>query len=111
MGEQFSQLVEDNSEYVSQGKRKIGRKKYTYLRKTYDVISSGGIFTNYNYMFRIYKIKAISLLQHIKEKLQLKAGHLRNVAIDFHKFKNIPVYKFGGKCIQILFKDYNYALT
>ena len=40
MEETFSQLVEDKSAYISQGKRKIGRNKYTSLRKTYDLLSS-----------------------------------------------------------------------
>ena len=44
MEEQFSQLVEDKYTYVSQGKRKIRRKKYTSLRNTYDGLSYGGIF-------------------------------------------------------------------
>ena len=42
--ERFIQLVEEKYVYVSQGKQKIGRNKYTSLRKTYDVISSGEIF-------------------------------------------------------------------
>ena len=66
MEEQFSQLVEEKSAYVSQGKRKIGRNKYTSLRKTYDVLSSGGILPKYNYMFHIDTIKVISLMQHIQ---------------------------------------------
>ena len=49
-------------------------------------------------------------MQHIQEKLQLKAGHLRNVTIDNQKFKNIPVYKNSGKFIQSLFKEYQYGL-
>ena len=40
----------------------------------------------------------------------LKAGHLRNVTIAGHKFKNIPVYECGGKFIQSLFKEYQDAL-
>ena len=38
--EQFSQLVEDKYAYSGQGKRKIGRKKYTLLLKTSDELSS-----------------------------------------------------------------------
>ena len=99
MKEHFSLLVEDKSAYVSQGKRKIGRNKYTSLRKTYDVLSSGDIFPKYNHIFQIDTIKVVSFMQHIKEKLQLKAGRLRNVTIAGYKFKNIPVYERGGKCI------------
>ena len=62
MEEQFGQLVEEKSAYVSQGKRKIGRKKYTSLQKTYDILSSGGIFPKYNSMFCIDTIKVISLM-------------------------------------------------
>ena len=86
-------MVEDKSAYVSQGKRKIGRKKCTSLRKIYNVLSSGGNLTKNNYTFRIDKIKVISLMQHLKEKLQLKAGRLHNVTIACHTFKNIPVYE------------------
>ena len=57
-------------------------------------------------MFHIDTIKVVSLIHHIQEKLQLKAGCLRNVTIACHKFKNIPVYERGGKCIRILFKEY-----
>ena len=100
MGEQFSQLVEEKLAYISQGKQKIGRNKYTSLRKTYDVLSSGGILPKYNYMFRIDTIKVILLIQNIQENLQLKASHLRNVTIACHKFKNIPVHERSGKCLQ-----------
>ena len=49
-------------------------------------------------------------MQHIQEKLQLKAVRLRNFTIAGHKFKNIHAYECGGKCIQILFKYYQDAL-
>ena len=100
MEEQFILLVEDKYAYVSQGKQNIWRRKYTSLRKTYNVLSSSGIFPKYNYIFCIDTIKVFSLMQHIQEKLWLKAGHLRNVTIAGHKFKNMPVYKHGGKCIR-----------
>ena len=44
MEEQFSLLIEEKYAYVIQEKRKIGRNKRTSLRKTYNVLSSGGIF-------------------------------------------------------------------
>ena len=49
-------------------------------------------------------------MQHTQENIQLKAGSLRNVTIDYQKFKNIPDYERGGKCIQSLFKVYQDAL-
>ena len=61
-------------------------------------------------MFCIDTIKVISLIQHIQEHLQLKSGCLRNITIACHKFKNIPVFERGGKCIQSLFKEYQDAL-
>ena len=45
-------------------------------------------------------------MQHMKENLQLKAGHLRNFTIAGHHFKNLPVYERGGKVLQCLFKEY-----
>ena len=92
MEENFSQLVEEKSIYVSKGNRKIGRKQYTSLQKTFNVISSGGIFPKYNYIFRIDTIKYVLLMQHTHEIIQLKAGRLRNVTIAGNKFNNIPVY-------------------
>ena len=80
-------MVEDKSAYVSQGKRKIWRKKYTSVRKTSDVLLYGGILPKNNSMFHIDTIKVISLMQHLKEKLQLKAGRLHNVTIACHTFK------------------------
>ena len=61
-------------------------------------------------MFRIDTIKVISLIQHIQETIQLKAGRLRNVTIACHKFKIIPVYERGGKFIWSLFREYKDAL-
>ena len=55
--EQFSQLVEDKSAYVSQGKRKIGRNKYSSLRKTYNVLSSGGIISKTIIYFALIQSK------------------------------------------------------
>ena len=80
-------------------------------RKIYDVLSCGGIVPKYNYIFYIDTIKVISLMQHVKEKLQLKARLLRNVTKAVQKCKYIPVYERGGKCMQSLFKGYNISLT
>ena len=107
MEEQFSQLVEEKSAYLSQGKRKIGRKTYTSLRKTYNVLSYGGIFTKYNYISCIDTIKYVSLMHHIQENLQLKAGRLRNVTIAGNKFNNIPVYECTS---QKLFHQLNFKI-
>ena len=63
--EQFGQLGEEKYTSVSQGKQKIRKDKYTSLRKTYNLISSGGNFPRYNYMFRIDTIKNFSLMQHM----------------------------------------------
>ena len=92
-------MVDYKYAYISQGKLKIGRNKYNLLRKTYNVLSYGGILSKYNYIFRVDKIKVVSLMQHIQENLQLRSGPLSNVTIDDHKFKNIPVYERCGKCI------------
>ena len=62
-------------------------------------------------MFRTDTIKVISLMQNIRENLQLKAGHLLNVTIACHKFKYIPVYEHVGKCIWSFFKEYKDALS
>ena len=75
-------------------------KVYNFLLKTYDILSSVAIFSEYNYIFHIDTIKVVSLMQHIQEKLQSKAGRLYNVTIAGHKFKKIPVYECGGKCIK-----------
>ena len=66
MKEQLSRLVEEKTSYVSQGKRKIERKEFTSLRKTYGILSSGGILPKYNYMFRIDTIIFISLMKHMQ---------------------------------------------
>ena len=59
----------------------------------------------HNYIFCIDTIKVVSLVQHI-----LKDGHLHNVTIDGHKFKNMFVYKCGRKFKQSLFKEYQDAV-
>ena len=46
----------------------------------------------------------------MQEKIQSKAGRLHNITIFFHKFKNIPVYKYGVKGSQSLFKEYQDSL-
>ena len=43
-------------------------------------------------------------MQHIQEKIWLKAGRLCSVTIAGHKFKNISVYELGSKDIKRLFK-------
>ena len=92
-------MGEEKSAYVSQGKF-----KYASLRNTYNILSSSGNFPKYNYMFHIFTVKVVLLIQHMQENIQFKAGCLHNITIDGHKFKNIPVYECGGKCIQFLFK-------
>ena len=46
----------------------------------------------------------------MQEKLHLKSVSLRNVTIDGHKFKNIPVYERGGKGLRSLFNKYQDSL-
>ena len=95
--EKFSHLAEDESASMSQGKQKIGKDRYTLLRKIYDIISSGGNVPKLNYTFHIDTIKVVSLMHHIQENIQLKDGRLRNVTIAGHKLKYIPVYECSGK--------------
>ena len=57
MEEHFSQLVEKKYAYVSQGKRNIGRNKYTSLWKIYDVLSSGRIFQITIICFSLIQLK------------------------------------------------------
>ena len=64
MEDHFSQLSEEKYACISQGKLKIGRKKYTSLRKTYYVLSYGGVFPKNNYTFCIDTIKFVSLMQN-----------------------------------------------
>ena len=45
MEEHFSLLVKEKSAHVNQGKQNNCRNKYTFLRKTYNVFSSGEILT------------------------------------------------------------------
>ena len=104
LNKKFSQLGEDKSASVIQQKQNMGKIKYALLRNTLIILSFGEPFPKYNYMFCIDTIKVVSLIQHIKENLQLKAGRLRNVIISCHKSKTIPVYDRGGKGIRLLFK-------
>ena len=97
--EQFIQLAEEKSACVSKGKRKIGKKQIYFFTEDKLCTFIWWDFLKYNYRFRIDKIKFISLRQNIHEKIQLKSGRLCNVTIDCQKFKNIPVYERGGKCI------------
>ena len=62
---------------------------YTLLQKTCNILSSGGNVTKKNCTFRIDVIKVISLMQHLQEEIQLKAGRLRNVTIAGH---NLNLY-------------------
>ena len=84
----------------------MGKIKYALLQNTFNIISSGGPLSKYNYMFHIDTIKVVSLMQHIQENLQLKAGLSRYFIIACHNFKNIPVYERAGKRIRLLFKEY-----
>ena len=72
MEKQFINLKEEKYSYVSQRKRETGRRKYTALRKTYNILSSGGNFPKYNYIFCINTIKVVSLMQHIKRKASVE---------------------------------------
>ena len=67
----------------------MGKVNYTLLRNTYNILSSGGDFPNHNYNFRIDEIKVVLLMHNLREKLQLKEGHFRNVTIASHNFKKI----------------------
>ena len=75
----------------------MGKVKYALLWKTFTILSSGEILQKHNYTFRIDAIKVVSLMQHLREKLQLRAGRLRNVTIAGHNFRNLPVYERVGK--------------
>ena len=66
MEEQFSQLGEDKFSSVSQRTQNMGKIKYALLQNTLNILSSGGPFPKYNYMFHIDTIKFVSLMQHIQ---------------------------------------------
>ena len=85
----YSQLREEKSASVSIGKRNMGKVKHTLLQKTYNIISSGGDFPKHNYTLCIDAIKVVSLMHNLQEKIQLKAGRLRNVTISGHDLKKI----------------------
>ena len=80
-------MGENKAESVSIGKRKMGKLKHTSLRKKYNILPSGGNLKKHNYIFRIDTIKVVSLMQHLQEKLQMKAGRLLNVTIAGHNLK------------------------
>ena len=71
MEENFNKLGEHKYASIIQGKQKNGKEKYILLRKTYDIISSGGNLTKYNHTFCIDTIKFVSLMQLIQKYLQL----------------------------------------
>ena len=103
-------MGEENAASVSTGKLKMVKLKYTSLWKTYNILSSERDFPKHNYTFRIYATKVVSLMHHLGEKLQLKAGRLRNVTIVGHNFNILPVYDCGGKALEGMFKTYKYSL-
>ena len=105
MKKQFIQLGKEKPASISQGKRKLGRIIYTLLQKTQDVLSSGGDFSKYNYVFLNDTIKVFSLIHNMQEKLQFKDGRLRNFIIASHKFKNLPVYERVGNGLQSFSKE------
>ena len=49
-------------------------------------------------------------MQNLREKIQLKAGRLRNVTISGHNLKNLPVCERGSKALEVMFKTYKDAL-
>ena len=104
MEEQFGLSEEEKSVSVSQGKRNMRNIKYNSLRKTDNILSSGGPLPKYNYTFRIDTTKVVSLMQNIQENFELKAGRFRNFIIAGHKFKNLPVYERGGKGLHFFKK-------
>ena len=97
--DQYSYLGEEKSASVSIGKRNMVKIEYTFLRKTYNILSSGGDFPKHNYTFFIDAIKVVSFMQNLQEKLQLKVGRLRNFTIAGHHFKILPVYDCGRKAL------------
>ena len=45
-------------------------------------------------------------MQNLREKIQLKAGRLRNVTIAGHNLNFLPVYALGGKALEDMLKSY-----
>ena len=69
------------------------------------------IYGRHTMYFHLVIFFQSTIICHIQEKLHLKAGRLRKVAIACQKFKNIPVYEHGCKCMHSLFKEFKDALT
>ena len=65
--DQYIQLGEVKAASVSIRIHNTEKVKYTSLRKTYNVLSSGGDFSNNNYTFHIDATKVVSLMQHLQE--------------------------------------------
>ena len=50
-------------------------------------------------------------MHHLQEKLELKAGRLRNVTIVNHNFKILPVYERRKKALEGMLYTYKESLT
>ena len=72
---------------------------YTLPQKTYTILSYGGNFPKHNYTLCIDAIKVILLMQHLREKIQMKAGRLRTITIASQNYKVLPGYERGGKSL------------
>ena len=88
-------------------KVKMGERKFTSLRKTFNVLASGADLPKHNYSFRIDSGKLSTAMIFLQESLCVKPGVARDISIAGHVFKSMPVYERGGKSIESLNETYN----
>ena len=59
-----------------------------------------------DYKCRVSPEKIASCITYLQAQLPIVAGRTRNMKIDGHVIKNLPVYSRGGKSLWPLFNDY-----
>lgn len=106
LGATYSSLSEDNNAANLQLRSKLGKERFTSLRKTYSLISAGNDIPKYNYTFRVDSRKIWTVLSFLQSSLCVKPGVVRDVTVADHRFTNMPLYERGGKSVERLFEAY-----
>ena len=91
---------------ISHSKKRMGKLKFSSLRKTYDRLSNGLDVPKHDYSFRIDPGKLSHALSFLQTSLEMKPGTLRNVHVAGHLFKDMHVYDRGEHSFEYLLNTY-----
>ena len=107
MSKETDRYIGTENEIRAKAKSLMEKDQFASSREVFQVLRRGRGVPKQNYTHQIDSIKLSTAMTFLQETLCVKPGVTRDVRITGDTFKNMPVYKRGGKSIESINDAYN----